>query len=230
VNPPEVKICGLTRVEDALQALESGADYLGFVLYPPSPRSISPSALKRLRLRLPESARCVGVFVNMAPVEVAGIVRECGLFAAQLSGDEAARDFSRPDFRIWRTVRRIGGRWSPDPGDWCVERFLVDSAGPQYGGAGRVSDWSRAGVLARACPVLLAGGLTPENVAEAVQTVRPVGVDVASGVESEPGRKDWARLQRFIRSARSAYSEECGPDVLRLDDGPPGRENQEARP
>lgn len=229
MNPLEVKICGLTLAEDALQALESGADYLGFVLYPKSPRCITPSALKRLRRRLPDSVRCVGVFVNAAPVEVARIVKDCGLFAAQLSGDEATRDFSPHDFRIWRTIRRLDGRWSPSPGDWRVERFVVDSTGPGYGGSGRVSDWSRAGVLARACPVLLAGGLTPDNVAEAVRTVRPTGVDVASGVESESGRKDWIRVRRFIQTARTATSEEYGPEVQPSNDAS-GPVNQETCP
>ena len=208
MNTPDVKICGLTCVDDALQALDAGADYLGFVLYPKSPRYVAPSALERLRRKLPASARCIGVFVNSPADSVVQIVQDCELFAAQLAGEEMAAGFLRFRLPLWRTVRTVGGRWVPGPGEWPVERFVVDASGPEYGGSGRVADWARAGVLARAKPVMLAGGLTPENVAVAVRTVRPAGVDVSSGVESEPGRKDPAKVRKFIQKARGASSEE----------------------
>jgi phosphoribosylanthranilate isomerase len=207
VNRLEIKICGLTHADDALDALEAGADFLGFVLYAKSRRHLTPSALERLRRRLPREARCVGVFVNATPAAVAKVMRECGLYAAQVCGEESAADFAKFRLRLWRVVRSTKGRWAPNPGEWKAERFVVDAPGPQYGGTGECADWNRAGVLARARPVMLAGGLTPLNVAEAVRVVRPAGVDVASGVEAVPGRKDPVKVRLFIQAARAAFVE-----------------------
>ena len=204
----EVKICGLTNLTDALTASENGADYLGFVLYPGSPRHIAPAALERLVGKLPPKCRTVGVFVNEQPGRVVDIARSCGLHAVQIHGDEAAQEFAGLPWTLWRAVRLAGGAWLPDPGQWPAARVVVDAAAPGYGGSGETADWDRAAELARQRPVLLAGGLTPDNVAEAVRRVQPVGVDVASGVEARPGVKDPSLVKAFIRNAKQAVEQE----------------------
>lgn len=201
----DIKICGLTNLADARAALEAGADFLGFVLYPESPRGIAARTLRRIMDRLPGTPRAIGVFVNEAREEVLRVAADCGLYAVQLHGDETARDFAQMLLRIWRAVRLGRGAPRPAPEDWPAERYVVDAAvRGAYGGTGRPADWRRAAVLARAHPVMLAGGLTPANVADAIRQVRPMGVDVASGVEKSPGKKDLRKLKAFIRAARDA--------------------------
>lgn len=201
----KVKICGLTNSEDALAAHELGADYLGFVLYARSPRGITPEVLAGICRQLPRACRVVAVFVNESRSVVERTVGECGLAAVQLHGDEQERDWHGLACPVWRAVREHERVWDPDPAGWaCAERLVVDAAPPgMYGGAGMVADWDSAAVLARERPVLLAGGLTPANVAAAVRAVSPYGVDVSSGVEAKPGRKDLGKVRDFIRGARS---------------------------
>lgn len=199
----EIKICGMTNAEDARAALELGADYVGFVLYAGSKRHVTPTALRRLVEATPALTGVVGVFVNMPRREVEQVAKDCGLKAVQLHGDEAVAEFASMPVPVWRAVKRVGATWVPAPAHWPAPRYLVDAAVPgQYGGTGQVADWPAAAEMARAHPVMLAGGLTPENVAEAVRVVQPLGVDVVSGVEREPGRKDHARMAAFIRAAR----------------------------
>ncbi len=201
----DIKICGLTNLADAKAAWEAGADFLGFVLYAGSPRGISARTLSRIIERLPGKVRCVGVFVNESRDEVLHVARDCGLYAAQLHGDEAARDFARCPLRLWRAVRLERGGPRPVPGRWPAERYVLDAAVPGvYGGTGQKTDWARAAQLARHYSILLAGGLTPANVAEAIRQVRPAGVDVASGVEKAPGKKDVRKLVSFMAAARAA--------------------------
>lgn len=203
----KVKICGITNAEDARAAVEAGADALGFVFFPKSPRWVQPDVVKGIVKALPPFVLPVGVFVN----EEAGTVREvmdrCGLALAQLHGEETSsycEDLGRP---ILRAIRLRG------PGDLLalaeykgraqVRGFLVDAFSEQeYGGTGRVADWGLAAQAAKSADVLLAGGLTPENVGDAVRQVRPYGVDVSSGVEASPGRKDHASIRAFIEAAR----------------------------
>ncbi|MDZ4198395.1 MAG: phosphoribosylanthranilate isomerase [Kiritimatiellia bacterium] len=206
MNEPLIKICGLTCVEDARAALEAGADFLGFVLYRGSPRYVSPDTLSALRRQLPESARCVGVFVNESAIEVERVARACGLCAVQLAGEERASEYRAFPFPVWRVVRYAAGEWTPDLNDWPAQRWVVDAAGPSYGGSGRVADWAAAAALAGERPVMLAGGLTPENVADAIRAVRPAGVDVSSGVERKPGQKDGDRVRLLIEAARGVRS------------------------
>lgn len=201
----EIKICGLTRLDDALAALAEGADYLGFVLYPRSPRAVSADALAALRAALPGAARVVGVFVNEAPGTVARVAVQCGLAAVQIHGDEPLQGFDRLPLPVWRAVRGGDRGFEPEPGQWPAARYVVDAAAPgDYGGTGRLADWVAAAELAKRRPVMLAGGLTPANVEAALAAVRPQGVDVSSGIEAFPGVKDRGRLREFIRKARAA--------------------------
>jgi len=199
-----LKICGLTTLDDALWALEQGADYLGFVLYPESPRHVTLQEFVRLKKALPETARCVAVFVNEDAAMINRIAAECALAAVQIHGEEDPGDFSKLTVPVWRAIRWREGGWIPNPADWRPERFVLDAFSPAYGGTGLTVDWQAAGPFAATHRAMLAGGLNPENVGEAVRRVRPLGVDVASGVESGPGRKDRRKVAAFIQAARAA--------------------------
>ncbi len=200
----DIKICGLTNLDDTRAAWEAGADFLGFVLYHKSPRGISARTLRRIVDRLSTGPRCIGVFVNESGVEVLRVAADCGLYAVQLHGDEPARDFIQLPLRIWRALRLVRGGPRPMPESWPAERYVLDAAVPgAYGGTGRLADWRRAADLAREHPVMLAGGLMPDNVAAAIRQVRPLGVDVASGVEKVPGKKDHRKLTSFMAAARN---------------------------
>ena len=206
-----IKICGITTLNDTLAAVEAGADMLGFNFYPPSPRSIEPATcgtmVAALRARGAPTTM-VGVFVNMPPDRVAAIMDECGLDLAQLSGDEPPSDLVMLGERAFKGIRPRDAVEAVTLAARYVVRgappvLLVDaSAGAgQFGGTGQVGDWDAAAAVAAAHPILLAGGLRPENVAAAIAAVQPWGVDVASGVESSPGRKDAAKMRDFVRAA-----------------------------
>lgn len=200
----EVKICGITSVADAETALAAGADYLGVIFHEKSPRYVEPVRAARI-IRSLRGTKFVGVFVNASRADVERIVGECGLYAAQIHGDEPAGEFENMGVPVWRAVKFDGKQWQPSPEDWPAARYVVDAAVKgRYGGTGAVADWAQAARLAQQRPVMLAGGLTPENVAEAIRRVRPLGVDTASGVQSSPGRKDPARVKAFLESVRSA--------------------------
>lgn len=202
----EIKICGLTCARDARAALDAGADYLGFVLYSRSVRGITATRLRQIVERLTSHPKCIGVFINESPGRVLQIARDCGLFAVQLHGEEPAADFARWPTPIWRAVRIRNRHFYPAPRYWPADRYVVDAAVTgAYGGTGITADWIAARRLARRRPIMLAGGLTPENVAAAIRRVQPQGVDVAGGVEKTPGKKDWRKIQAFIRAARSAW-------------------------
>lgn len=201
----DVKICGMTNRDDAMAALEAGADYVGFIVYEKSLRGIRASALRRLLEKHGEITGAVGVFVNMPAAEVASIAADCGLAAVQIHGDEAPAGFEGGAVPVWRAVRQRDGQWAPVPDAWPAERYVVDATVPgQYGGTGIKADWDAAAKLAETQRIMLSGGLTPAEVAEAVRRVRPLGVDVASGVEREPGKKDRRAVADFIRAAKSA--------------------------
>ena len=199
-----VKICGVTRPDDAAQAVAAGADAIGVNLWPGSRRHVDEAAARAVLAAVPASVVKVGVFVNAPADEVAARLRDLGLDRAQLHGDERAMDYARLDpARIIRVVRvedeasfAAAAAWRP--GLWLYDAFVEG-----FGGGGRLAPWALVARHARR-PFLLAGGLTPENVAAAVTTTRPDGVDVASGVESAPGRKDAARVAAFIAAARAA--------------------------
>lgn len=200
-----VKICGITNLADARTAVDAGADALGFMFYEPSARSITPAAAREIIAQLPPRVAKVGVFVN-APMEIIRrIATECGLDTVQLHGEETPEFCAQlAPLKVWKAVRvRDENSLSTMPG-YKTDAWLLDSyvAGHQ-GGTGEKFNWElaiAAKVLGR--PIILAGGLTPENIATAVRQVRPFGVDVSSGVESAPGKKDAAKVRAFIHAAK----------------------------
>lgn len=207
-----VKICGLTTLEDARAALDAGADLLGFTFYPPSPRYVTPERcaeiVRALRTDAPRAARhaprLVGLFVNASADDVAGVLDACGLDLAQLHGDEGVDVLQALGYRAYKAFRGNGHDHAAfaDAGPGAPA-FLVDAAvAGKFGGTGQTGDWDGAAQLARRHHVLLAGGLTADNVAEAVARVQPWGVDVASGVEAAPGKKDHAKVKAFIENAK----------------------------
>lgn len=206
----KVKICGITNAEDARVALDLGADMLGFNFYEQSPRYISPEEARRLIDDLPNEAEKVGVFVNMDGYFIGKIADRLGLNAVQLHGDETA-DFVA-SLRRHTDVKLIKAfRVGPDFQVGSIMEIAVNSVlldaytKGQYGGTGERFEWNIAADAIGSVPeLILAGGLTPDNVAEAVRTVRPYAVDVASGVELIPGKKDPAKLDAFITNAKQA--------------------------
>jgi phosphoribosylanthranilate isomerase len=193
-----IKICGITRDEDARAAAAAGADAIGFVMWSESPRYVAPAIVAGIARDVPGVAR-VGVFVNAAPEVVARTVREAGLTAVQLHGDETVAEYRGCGAPVIKAVTLEAeddvGRAAELPADVTV---LVDASDPvRRGGTGRIVSWSLAAELARRRPVLLAGGLSPANVAEAIDRVHPWGVDVSSGVEHAPGVKDAVAIREL---------------------------------
>ncbi|HJQ31146.1 MAG TPA: phosphoribosylanthranilate isomerase [Pyrinomonadaceae bacterium] len=200
-----IKVCGVTNLEDALAAVEAGAGMLGFNFYPRSPRYVSPEDARRIVERLPESVTCVGVFVNEPADEVERVAREAGLGAVQLHGDETP-EFCR-SLRGLKTIKALRVRAGFDA-DACAlyttDAVLLDAyTAGAFGGTGHTFDWTLARqARERVARLFLAGGLTPDNVAEAVRAVRPYAVDVCSGVETSPGRKSSQLMRRFVEQAK----------------------------
>jgi phosphoribosylanthranilate isomerase len=201
-----IKICGITNAADALAAIDAGANLLGFNFYAKSPRHISEAEAAKIRPQLPKKVEAVGIFVDPLPADVAALRKSLKLDAVQLHGDESPE-----------TVAEIAGS-TPVIKAFCIEpefrletldqypaafAFLFDAAYTgQYGGTGHSTDWDVARRAALSRRIILAGGLKVENVAAAVRIVRPYAVDVASGVESKPGKKDHGRLREFIQEVR----------------------------
>jgi phosphoribosylanthranilate isomerase len=199
-----VKICGVTRLEDALAAARLGADAVGFNFWPRSKRHLAPAAAAAIVARLPPSLATFGVFVDPTRAELERALAVSGVGVAQLHGDEPPELCVGLGVPVVKAIRVAVGSDLAQLASYEVRAFLLDSASGGYGGSGATFDWGLAAAVSRELPVLLAGGLTPENVAEAVRTVSPLGVDVASGVESSPGVKDLARMELFIRRAKEA--------------------------
>jgi phosphoribosylanthranilate isomerase len=211
-----VKICGITRLEDARLAIELGADALGFNFYEKSPRCLAPAEAWKILRKLPALVSAVGVFVNWESASVIALAKSLRLSAVQLHGDETAavttecaRHF--PVIKAFRTESNFKFsqfRAHNSATSFLLDAAISDSSSEKFGGTGRIADWKiaeRAGKF----PILLAGGLTPENIAEAVLTVRPYAVDVAGGVESRPGKKDPAKLRAFFAEVARANHERC---------------------
>ncbi len=203
----KIKICGITNPIDALHAVNSGADALGFVFYKQSPRNVSANIVKSIVANLPPFVLPVGVFVNEEAAVVRDTMDECGLALAQIHGDESAEyceALGRPVLRgIRLRDRNTFMAMAEYKGRARVRGFVLDAfSDTGYGGTGKTADWSLAKEAAQSFSFLLAGGLTPDNVQEAIQHVHPYGVDVSSGVEATPGKKDPAKVQAFIQAVK----------------------------
>jgi phosphoribosylanthranilate isomerase len=208
VGRVRVKICGITCLEDARHAIDCGADALGFVFYRSSPRCVTVAQARQIIEALPPFVSMVGLFVNEAPLKIAQIAQQCHLDLVQLHGDESPADCRLEGRRVIKALRVRDATSLAQAADYPVAALLLDAwVAGHYGGTGATFNWQLAAAQARRGPVILAGGLTPENVAAAVQTVAPFAVDVSSGVESAPGRKDPARVAAFIRNAKAALPE-----------------------
>lgn len=210
----KVKICGLTNLEDAQAAAEAGADMLGFNFYPGSPRYIEPDRCAEITATLRAQrvvALMIGVFVNAPAPSITKILQECGLDLAQLHGDELPATLELLEGRAFKAIRpqtageaESAARRYAHLGLKDGPALLVDAyQDGQYGGTGSVADWGLAKTLAAKAPILLAGGLTPDNVGAALAQVRPWGADVASGIESRPGQKDLRMLEDFVQAVRN---------------------------
>jgi phosphoribosylanthranilate isomerase len=201
-----IKICGITRVKDARAALSAGADALGFVFWKGSPRQIAPKAAGRIIRDVPALVPCVGVFVNPSVTEVKRAIELAGLDAIQLHGDEHPAMFAGLGATVIKAVSLSTAadvrRARALPADVTL---LVDARDAiRRGGTGRVANWSLARSLARHRPILLAGGIGPENIDEAIRSVRPWGVDLSSSVESRPGVKNARKIVALFKAARRA--------------------------
>jgi len=210
----QTKICGLTNFEDARVAAEAGVDLLGFIFYEPSPRYVSPAVVKeivaRLKDELDSPPRFVGVFVNAERAAIEQIMGDCGLDLAQLHGDEspefvahfAGRAFKAVNPASLRNAQEAARKFILHPPDF----MLLDAYHPTLrGGTGHIADWQMVQTVAQAHRLLLAGGLTPDNVAEAIRRVQPWGVDVSSGVEASKGRKDHAKVRALVAAVKNIY-------------------------
>jgi phosphoribosylanthranilate isomerase len=205
-----VKVCGVTNLEDALAALDAGADMLGFNFYRRSPRYVTPAEARGVVERLPEGVTCVGVFVNEpTPEAVINIASEAGLGAVQLHGDET------PEFceslRGLTTIKalRVGADFTHESAAaYRTDAVLLDAyVAGERGGTGHTFDWTLAALTRERVPRLfLAGGLNPDNIAAAIAAVRPYAVDVCSGVETSPGRKSPELMRRFVERVKSVFS------------------------
>ncbi len=210
-----VKICGITNLADAICAAEAGASLLGFVFYPPSPRYVAPAQAREIIAALRASgasAQTVGVFVNEPVPAVRQVSAECALDLIQLHGDEPPQSVRALGPRAFKALRlrdsdELAARIAKYGGvaKGKEPALLIDAYHPDhFGGTGQRADWRIAGQIARDFPILLAGGLSAENVAEAIRQVHPWGVDVSSGVERAPGMKDHQQVRQFIRNVNMA--------------------------
>jgi phosphoribosylanthranilate isomerase len=211
-----VKICGMTNLEDALVAVEAGADAVGFVFYEKSPRCVTVETAREICSKLPDSVERVGVFVNRQEDFICSVVDASGITGVQMHGDNEDPHVAdsvvtrRPQVRVLAAISMN----RPNPGGWAmmwhpntVRAFLVDSGNSsQHGGTGNTFDWEAAipvlNDIKRYGKVVAAGGLTSENVAKASEILAPWGVDVVSGVEASPGKKDPGKVRAFVRAVR----------------------------
>jgi len=232
-----VKICGITNVEDALLACEFGADAIGLNFYEKSPRCVSPFTASKIIGKLPPFVAAVGIFVNWQAAAVTSLAKALALSAAQLHGDEPPKLASEIAKKV-SVIKALhvgkGSALPPFSKYRGVAAFLLDAPNSgQYGGTGRTTDWNLARTAAKSHRILVAGGLTPENVVEAILAVRPYAVDVTSGVESKPGKKAPAKLRAFfdaVNRANQALDDdpfpgawELDPETLDYQAGQPGR-------
>jgi phosphoribosylanthranilate isomerase len=206
-----VKVCGITNLEDALVAVTAGADALGFNFWPHSARYVDPRKAAAIIAQLPPFVNPVGLFVNEAPSQVNSIARRTAIRAVQLHGDESpeeAKALANSHLAVLKAFR-VGRNFKPRLLQQyeLLAAFLLDvDVKGQRGGTGKSFDWGRARAARRYGRIFLAGGLTVENVADAIRQAQPYGVDVCTGVEKKPGQKDHQRLREFIRRAKETVT------------------------
>ncbi|HEY7039128.1 MAG TPA: phosphoribosylanthranilate isomerase [Methylomirabilota bacterium] len=201
----KIKICGITNADDARLCVECGVDALGFIFVERTPRYVTPDAAARIISTLPPFVTSVGVFWDHAPGHVKAVAEQCGLAALQFHGEESPEDLQDHRLPVIKTLKVADAADLERMTGYRVAAFLLDSPSRWSEGEERPPiPWDVAADAARRHPVLLSAGLTPDNVAHAVRRVRPYGVDVNSGVEARPGRKDETRVRRFVAAAREA--------------------------
>ena len=204
----KVKICGITNLDDARVVVEAGADMLGLIFYPPSPRYVTPEQARTIVASLPSSLPAIGVFVNEAAETVSRIARASGVQMVQLHGEESpslCQLLSWPVIKAFRFTAQVQPEMMRQ---YTVAAYLIEGfQADLYGGGGAVADWQRVATLQQYGRIILAGGLTPDNVAAAIRTVRPYAVDVCSGVEATPGKKDGHKVRAFVARAKTAWYE-----------------------
>ena len=199
-----VKICGITNIEDALQAVEAGADALGFVFYAKSPRFVTPQEVQKIIAQLPPFVTTVGLFVNEPISRIRRAMAAAQLDVVQLHGDEQPEDCLLELLPVIKALRVKDASSLDGVGSYQVSAILLDAwSDEHYGGTGLSFDWQLAERLTGKRPLILAGGLNPENVGSAVAQIRPYAVDVSSGVEARPGEKEHQKVTEFIRQVRN---------------------------
>ena len=212
MNRVRVKICGIRSLEEAVTAVEAGADALGFNLWPRSPRHVSPEAAREIVAAISPFVTCVGVFVNEDTSRVEKLALDLGLGAVQLHGDESPEYCAGLDsVKVIKAIR-VGPGFDPAVlKNYRVNAILLDTKlTGSYGGTGRRFDWRFAIEAREYAPIILSGGINEDNVSEAIEQVRPAAIDVCSGVEAEPGRKDLDKLRSFmaaVHRANGSFSE-----------------------
>ena len=202
---PRVKVCGITDLADAQAVVAAGADALGFVFYEKSPRCVTAEKVAEIVAALPPFVTTVGLFVNAGQDVISSTMMTAGLDVAQLHGDETPADCRLAPWRTIKALRVKNADSLHRAADYPVSALLLDAwSGDAYGGTGKQFDWQLVQQLNSQCPVILAGGLNPDNVAAAIATAKPYAVDVSSGVELSPGRKDIEKVNKFIQQVRNA--------------------------
>jgi phosphoribosylanthranilate isomerase len=202
-----VKICGITTPEDARMVVDAGADALGLVFYPPSPRYVTLEQALRIAEAIPPLVSIVGLFVNASREAIGHVTSQCPLDLIQLHGDESPNDCRNLPTRVIKALRVAVSEDLTGLERYPVQGLLLDAkVGTHYGGTGQTFDWSVLSGFHPPAPLILAGGLHPDNVADAIRQVRPFAVDCSSGVESRPGRKDPDNVRRFIHNAKHAWA------------------------
>jgi phosphoribosylanthranilate isomerase len=200
-----VKICGITNPDDAYVAVEAGADMIGLIFYPPSPRYVAPEQAQTIVKNLPPDVVTVGVFVNETVETIARVAEVSGVQKVQLHGDEApsvCAALSIPVIKAFRFTEQVRPEMMTDYS--TVEAFLIEGFHEKlYGGGGAVADWQQVATLHRYGRIVLAGGLTPDNVQQAIRVAKPYAVDVGSGVEASPGIKDRQKVRAFVQQAKA---------------------------
>ena len=200
----KVKVCGMTSLKDALNAVEGGADAVGFIFYKKSLRSVTMKTVREIVLELPPFVDTVGVFVDETAEQINKIADYCNLDIIQLHGDESPTYCKKIRRKVIKAFRIKDMQSVKKISNFQVSGFLLDTFSEKlHGGTGKVFDWNLALPAKKFGPVIMAGGLTPNNVQQAVRQIRPYGVDVCSGVESEPGIKDHKKVRAFLKNANA---------------------------